>query len=184
MTASGEGAPRRLVLLRHAKAEATGGTSDELRPLSLTGRRQCAQVGARLLESGLVPGHVLVSSALRTRQTWELLRVALGEDASPVVEVEDLLYEARTHDVLELVRGVDPEVRTVLVVGHEPTMSATTAVLARTPDATGDTDTDTGHLAQVRTGLSTATFAVLEVEDWAGLGRGTATLREVIRAAD
>ncbi|MBO1750214.1 histidine phosphatase family protein [Actinotalea sp. BY-33] len=182
MTPSGEGAPRRLVLLRHAKAETAGGTSDELRPLSLVGRRQSQQVGARLLQAGLVPGHVLVSSALRTRQTWELLRGALGEDASPVVEVQDLLYEARTTDVLELVHGVDPEVRTVLVVGHEPTMSATTAVLARTPEVTGAPDA--GDLAQVRTGLSTATFAVLEVEDWAGVGRGTATLREVVRPAD
>ena len=45
---------RRLVLLRHAKAE-QGGQADELRTLALAGRRQCGKVAASLTELDLVP---------------------------------------------------------------------------------------------------------------------------------
>ena len=40
--------PRRLVLLRHAKAEHHGGLSDEMRTLSPAGRRQAYRVGSML----------------------------------------------------------------------------------------------------------------------------------------
>ena len=165
---------RRLILLRHAKAEPAGGVSDALRPLALLGRRQCSDVGASLLAFGLLPEHVLVSSAVRTRQTWELVRAALGDVPDAEVDVTDRVYDAGPRDVIELARGLDERVATLLVVGHEPAMSSTAALLARD-------DGDSAHLAQVRTGMPTGAFAVLDVETWSGLGRGTATLLEVFR---
>jgi len=168
---------RRLVLLRHAKAEQPGGVVDELRPLSLVGRRQCTAVGARLAASGLVPEHVLVSSAVRTRQTWELVRGALGDVPAAEMAVLDSLYHAGVEEVLELVRAIDERVATVLVVGHEPTMSAAaTALTAPALDPASATRVD-----QVRRGLSTAAYAVLEVDDWATLARRSAALRDVVR---
>ncbi|WP_415296228.1 SixA phosphatase family protein [Cellulosimicrobium sp. SJTW-1] len=150
-----DGGTRRLVLLRHAKAEPGGGNVDDvLRPLALNGRRQAVRVGAALRESGLVPERVLCSSALRTRQTWELLSAHLG-DVAPDVLVSDGLYAADVADVLDLLRATDPRVRTLLVVGHEPTMAATASYLA-------DPASDGGALAQVRVGVPTATYSVLE----------------------
>lgn len=168
---------RRLVLLRHAKAEPGGSTPDALRPLALAGRRQCFQVGAGLAASGLLPEHVLVSSAVRTRQTWDLVRTALGDVPDPEVDVSDAVYDAHTGDILDLVRAVDDRVVTLLVVGHEPTMSAAASLLARADDALS------AHLATVRTGLPTAGYAVLEVGSWAELDRGTAALVDVVRPA-
>lgn len=165
---------RRLVLLRHAKAEPAGSVPDELRPLALTGRRQCGDVGARLASGGLVPEHVLVSSAVRTRQTWELVRQALGDVPEPEVVVTDELYGAGPADVLALVRGVDVRVATVLVVGHEPTMSITAAMLADPAPPVGD-------LPALRTGLPTAGYAVLETADWSALTGPVARLLEVAR---
>ncbi|MCU1432162.1 MAG: putative phosphohistidine phosphatase, SixA [Actinotalea sp.] len=168
---------RRLVLLRHAKAEPAGAVADELRPLTLTGRRQSAGVGAALAASGLVPDHVLVSSAVRTRQTWELVRGSLGAKQEPGVDVTDQVYEARASDILELVRAVDERVGTLLVVGHEPTMSGATAVLAgREGDAT-----HRALVSQVRTGLPTGAYAVLEVDRWADVAAGAARLVAVVR---
>ncbi|WP_024288627.1 histidine phosphatase family protein [Cellulomonas sp. KRMCY2] len=165
---------RRLILLRHAKAEPSGGVPDALRPLALLGRRQCSAVAASLVASGLLPEHVLVSSAVRTRQTWELVRAALGDVPAAEVEVTDRVYDAGPHDLIELARGLDERIATLLVVGHEPTMSSTAALLARA-------DGDSVHLAQVRTGIPTGAFAVLDVETWTGLARGTATLLDVVR---
>lgn len=168
---------RRLVLLRHAKAEPAGGIRDELRPLSLVGRRQSGDVGARLVADGLLPEHVLVSSAVRTRQTWELVRAASGDEPRPEVDVDDRLYLADVPDLVDLLRGIDDRVRTVLVVGHEPTMSSAAAVLAAGQDG------DTGHLAQVRAGLPTAGLAVLQVATWSGIAAGGARLLDVVRPA-
>ncbi|MGW6005440.1 SixA phosphatase family protein [Oerskovia enterophila] len=148
------GGTHRLVLLRHAKAEPAGGVDDVLRPLALNGRRQAGRVGAALAHSALVPELVLCSSALRTRQTWDLLAAHLG-DVAPEVVVTDTLYAAGVRDVLDMVRGADSRVRTLLVVGHEPTMAATAAHLA-------GPGSDSGALAQVRVGVPTATYSVLE----------------------
>ncbi|WNB86817.1 histidine phosphatase family protein [Cellulomonas sp. ATA003] len=164
---------RRLVLLRHAKAEPGDGTADEVRPLALDGRRQAGRVGAALHTTDLVPELVLVSPAVRTRQTWELLRGAFG-DAEPEVVLTDGLYTAGVDDVLALLREVDERVRTVLVVGHEPTMSAAAAALA-------GPSSDTAAVARVRAGVPTATYAVLELDGpWDGLAPGTLDLRAVI----
>lgn len=167
---------RRLVLLRHAKAEPHGGVGDELRPLAMLGRRQCGDVGARLATSGLVPEVVLVSSAVRTRQTWELVKAALGDAPEPEVLVTDELYEAGPRDVLGLLRALDGRVGTALVVGHEPTMSTLAALLA-------DPTPPVGDLATLHHGLPTAGYAVLAAQEWAGLDRAGARLLEVARPA-
>lgn len=165
----------RLVLLRHAKAEPAGRITDELRPLALTGRRQCPDVAAGLRAAGLAPEHVLVSSAVRTRQTWELVRTSLGDEPEPETVVDDRLYGARPVDVVDLLRALDDRVRQVLVVGHEPTMSGTAALLAAEGEA--------AHLSQVRTGLPTGTFAVLELPAWSRLDGGAGRLLDVVRPA-
>ena len=169
------GRVRHLVLLRHAQAEHTG-VSDELRRLTGTGRRQAGAVGASLAAAGLVPDTVLVSSSVRTRETWDLVAQSLGDEPEPEVVVSDALYRARADDVLDLVHGVDGRSRTLLVVGHEPAMSATAAWLAGGGSST--------HLAQVQTGLPTGGYAVLELDTpWPELARLGAALRDVARPA-
>lgn len=164
---------RRLVVLRHAKAESGGREVDELRPLALAGRRQCVRVGAALSERGLIPELVLCSSAVRARQTWELLRGGLG-DVEPEVQILDALYEAGAAEIIAQVREVDERVRTILVVGHEPTISSVAAALA--------TEQSDGQAAmRVATGIPTATFAVLELAGpWAELAPRTARLTTVV----
>jgi phosphohistidine phosphatase len=170
----GPGRTHRLVLLRHAKAEPARGVDDVLRPLALNGRRQAGRVGAALAHSALVPELVLCSSALRTRQTWELLAAQLG-GTTPAVVVTDTLYAAGVEEVLDMVRGADARIRTLLVIGHEPTMAATAAHLA----APGS---DSGALAQVRVGVPTATYSVLESDvPWSGWTDAVAQLTYVGR---
>ena len=163
------GKQRTLVLLRHAQAEPAGGVSDEVRALSRRGRRQCTSVAARLVASDLLPELVLVSAAVRTRETWEAVAAGLGEVPDAEVVVSDEMYQARVADVVNLVGAVDDRVRTVLVVGHEPAMSSAAAFLSGTGDP--------ASLAQVRTGLSTGSYAVLDAGGWATAGRGAWELR-------
>jgi len=169
---------RRLVLLRHAKAERLGGAvhSDAQRPLALVGRRQSGQVGLALAAAGLRPDLVLCSSSLRTRQTWELSRGALGIDGVEV-RVDESIYLAGVDDLLEMVRELDESVRTVLVVGHEPTMSRTAATLA------GD-GSDAAAVARAHAGVPTATFSVVETAGpWRSLGAQSGRLTRVVAPA-
>ncbi|MEG3613856.1 MULTISPECIES: SixA phosphatase family protein [Isoptericola] len=168
---------RRLVLLRHAKAEpARDPLPDADRPLALKGRKQAGRVGMALTAAHLVPDLALVSSSLRTRQTWDLAAAHLAGRDAITVDVRDELYAASIRDVLELVRGAGSDATTVLVVGHEPTMAATAAYLA-------DRDSDDAALAQVRVGVPTATYSVLHAEDlpWSQWGKKSATLLRVGR---
>ncbi len=165
----------RLVILRHAKAEPAGAVVDHERPLALTGRRQAGVVGATLAAEDLVPDHVLCSSALRTRQTWDLVRGALvtAGAGEPSVTVTQDLYDAGTGELVAVVRGTSEDVGTLLVVGHEPTVSHAAATLA-------GPGSDEAAALRVRTGVPTAAWSVLEVEGpWADLAAGGARLVEV-----
>jgi phosphohistidine phosphatase len=114
---------RTLVLLRHAKADRPVGLSDTDRPLTDRGHADAAAAGAWLVNHGYVPDLVLCSPARRTRQTWHSVAVALAAAGSPVVRYERSLYEGSPADLVKLVQSVEPEFRTVLVIGHNPTIS-------------------------------------------------------------
>lgn len=158
---------RRLILLRHAKAEHPEGLVDHARPLALQGRRQSTRVGAVLGEAGLVPDLVWCSTSLRTRQTWELVRANLGAEAP--VEYLDEIYDAGTRGLLDLVRTAPESVGTLLVVGHEPTMSHVAALLA------GE-GSDEAARARVHVGVPTASWTLLEAPDWDAFEPGAARL--------
>ena len=169
MTLTSAHGTRRLVLLRHAKAEPAGSVADVVRPLALAGRKQAARVGPALVEAGVVPELVLCSDAVRTRQTWDLLKAGL-DDSEPEVVVSPEVYTAGVAEILAMVGAVDPRVRTVLVVGHEPTMSAVAAYLA-------GPGSDPAALAQVRIGVPTAAYSVLEAGlPWHDWTRGSTVL--------
>jgi phosphohistidine phosphatase len=167
---------RSLLLLRHAKAEPHGNGPDALRRLAPRGRQQSAAVGAGLRAAGLVPELVLVSSAVRAHETWERVAGALDDGPVPEVELRDDLYDAGVDELIDMVRNVDERVRTLLVVGHEPTISGTAARLAGSGEP--------GPMSRVRLGLPTASYARLDVTGaWAALDPMGAVLRDVVRPA-
>jgi phosphohistidine phosphatase len=112
---------RRLHLLRHARA----GTDDRERPdrdrpLTADGRQAAAAVAGHLRETGIAPGLVLCSGALRARETLAALVPELAGDVE--IRIEDGLYAAGTAEALARVREVPDDVPTVLAIGHNPTL--------------------------------------------------------------
>ncbi|HEY2950606.1 MAG TPA: histidine phosphatase family protein [Micromonosporaceae bacterium] len=159
---------RALVLLRHSKAE-HGDTADIDRSLTQRGHADAAAAGAWLARHRHVPDLVICSPARRTRQTWHAVAVALGEaaQAAPVVRYEQEAYDGSAEDLLALVRGVEDEFRTVLVIGHNPPISQLSATLD--PESARDSD-----------GLRTSGIAVHDVPDaWAACGAEPAPLAHV-----
>ncbi|AGL13593.1 histidine phosphatase family protein [Actinoplanes sp. N902-109] len=124
---------RTLVLLRHAKAEPGGELPDIDRQLTATGRANADAAGAWLADQRLHPQLVLCSPAVRTRQTWHGVAVALAQAApdggGPEVHYEPGLYHGGRTEVIDLLRAVPDTVRTVLIIGHNPTMSDVSVLL-------------------------------------------------------
>ncbi|AAZ54173.1 histidine phosphatase family protein [Thermobifida fusca] len=155
---------RRLVVLRHAQAEHSASLADVDRPLTQEGRQQARMVGERLAREGLLPDHVLCSTARRTRQTWDLVAEQLP--CEPEVDFDAELYTADVDTALQLVSYVDPQVRTLLVVGHNPTMAQLAAAF----------DSESGYLS-----FPPASVAVVDLDvDWLYIAPGTGRLRLVM----
>jgi phosphohistidine phosphatase len=146
---------RTLVLLRHAKAETPGDMLDVDRHLTARGKADAVAAGAWLAEQGLQPGLVLCSPAARTRQTWHGVAVGLVRDtqeaAAPEVRYEPGLYAGGRTEVVDLLRAVPDEVATVLIIGHNPTMSDISLLLRPTEDEDDFAGLKTSGIAVHRT---------------------------------
>lgn len=161
--------PRRLVIIRHAKAEATA-PSDHERALATRGRGDARAAGRWLGEQGIIPDAALVSDALRTRQTWAEVAASAGWDES-VADFSEGLYAAGSDSAFDLLREIDADVTTLVVIGHNPTMAYVAELI---DDGDGDVDATTGMVTR---GFPTSALAVFSVEGpWSDLGPGTGRL--------
>jgi phosphohistidine phosphatase len=162
-----EGGSRRLVVMRHAKAE-PGGESDALRELAQRGWNDALEAGRWLAGRDITPDAALVSSARRTTSTWLALAEGGSFDAEPAYS--DGLYSAGPETALDLVRETPGDVNVLVVVGHNPTM----AYLAQLLDDGGGDATSGREMAS---GFPTGALAVFEVPDsWPELDLASARL--------
>lgn len=158
---------KRFFVMRHAQA-APYAVSDRERELTERGRRDVARAAAYLTAHGVRPDHVLVSSAVRTQQTWAELRQALGVTLEADVDAE--LYNAEPPTILGAVRAVPASAEVVLFIGHNP---AAWYLAGALDDGRGDPEL----VRRVLTGFAPSSVAGFEVSgDWADLDEGRARL--------
>ncbi len=124
-------AERQLIIMRHAKAGELPGGPDIERALQPRGRKNAESAGAWLASQGLVPDLVLCSKARRARQTWQY--VSAGLPGQPAVTVDGRLYQADAEDLLGVFAAADPQVRTLMYVGHNPAAAELTELLTGKP---------------------------------------------------
>ncbi len=152
---------RTLVVMRHAKAE-TDGPTDAERRLAGRGEAEARAAGVWLAARGLQPESALVSAAVRTRQTWDAVAEGAGWDAD-LATYDESLYAAGPESALDLVRQVEDDVRTLVVIGHNPTMATLAQLL---DDGEGDPEASAAMLG----GYPTSAMTVLEVDGpWSDL---------------
>ena len=108
----------RLLLLRHAKAVGPS-ANDFARALAPQGRDEAVAMANYLKTELLLPDLVLASDAARTRETANLAISAL--DKTPV-QYEHAIYMGDTDVVLDLLHQTAESVKTLLIVGHNPTL--------------------------------------------------------------
>ena len=110
---------RRLILLRHSKAERSQpGERDIDRALTARGREDAARIGAYIASHSLTPDRVLVSPSSRTQETWKCVSGALRP--APGAATAERLYNATSHTIFALIKDVQASAHSVLLVGHNP----------------------------------------------------------------
>jgi phosphohistidine phosphatase len=153
---------RRLYLLRHAKTEpGEPGKPDRTRALVERGRADAGLIGVYLERHKLVPQRVLLSPALRAQETWQNMADAMKEP--PAAATEDGLYDAGAPEMLAIIADAAEGVRSLMIVGHNPTLHEAALTLV----ASGDIDTR----ERLREGLPTMGLVVIDFafDEWGKL---------------
>lgn len=151
--------PFRVTLLRHAHANpASAGEADAARALSPTGEAE-ADAAAEWLAGRDLPQRVLVSPAVRTRQTLERVLDRIG-----FVDTRDApeIYEASPGTLLSLI-DEHRDAGHLMLVGHNPGFESVVALL------------NTGRSGDYR-GMPPAGIAELELPAGAPVEPGQARL--------
>jgi phosphohistidine phosphatase len=164
---------RTLSLLRHAKSSWADPTlADRERPLAPRGRRDAKRVAKHLRRLGLDPELVLCSSAARARETLDLVRPALRTSR---IALEEELYAASSHALLERLRLVPDTVASVMLIGHNPGIQELALALA----AAGD------DMESIQAKFPTGAFATLLLQaTWNRLAPADAILAAYVTPKD
>lgn len=171
---------RRLVLLRHAKADAHSAGGDRQRPLTRRGEEDARGIGRYLAKEGLVPDLAVTSDARRAKRTLDLVLEAFPSHIAHHVahRVDNVLYLAGADRLLDHLRQTPGEVSTLLAVGHNPGFAELAIALA----GGGSPD----DLFRMRSKYPTAALAILDfdADEWGGVCPGEARLDRFVTPAD
>jgi phosphohistidine phosphatase len=157
-----------LSLLRHAKAaQPLPGQEDFDRPLTERGRNDAAWAG-RIL-AGFKPGLALVSAAQRTRESWNI--ASQGISPAPDLALELNLYLCSPAQLLARLQAVPANIRSVVAVGHNPSMHELAVWLAR--------NAEEPEAAMMRQKFPTSALAIFDLRDggWSRLNPESVALR-------
>jgi phosphohistidine phosphatase len=167
---------RLLIVVRHAKAEPFA-ESDQQRRLTDRGHEAARDAGRHLRETGVRPDFALVSTAVRTRETWADLAEGAGVDPG-VASFDDALFTGSVDMVLDALHAIPEDVSTAVFVGHNPTAAYLGHML---DDGEGDPE----MVARMLRGFPPAALTVLEVTvPWSQLGPETGRVVDHVVGGD
>lgn len=156
---------RTLLLFRHGKSDWDADYSaDHSRPLAPRGQKGARKMGRFITTARVMPDRAIVSSATRTRETLAIAAEA-GAWTGPA-RVTDAIYDARPEDVLREIQAEDAGAETLLVVGHEPSMSTLVEML-------------TGARAEMKT--AAVACIQFDVDTWDAVQPGAGRLEWLVR---
>jgi phosphohistidine phosphatase len=153
---------RRLILMRHAKAEASEpGMEDHARALVERGRKDAAKMGAYMAGHSLIPDKVIISPATRTQETWKYASAAFKP--VPGAMSAAAIYDATPLALAGVIKAAPSSAHTLLIVGHNPSLHEVAMSLI----ATGDIEAR----ERLREKLPTAGLVIIDFafDDWSKL---------------
>jgi phosphohistidine phosphatase len=166
---------RRVYLLRHAKSSwKDRSLADRDRPLAGRGKRAAKAVAAHIDEEGIRPDLVLCSPARRTRDTLARIEPAFGDRVE--ARFDEALYAASEAELLAHLRALQPEIQSVMIIGHNPGLEELALGLA----------SEGAERARMEEKYPTAALATIDlsVDDWSAIERGSGELVAYVRPRD
>jgi phosphohistidine phosphatase len=166
---------RRVYLLRHAKSSwKDRSLADRDRPLAGRGKRAAKAVAGHLEAEGIRPDLVLCSPARRTRETLERVEAAFGDRVE--ARFEDALYGASAAELLDSLRALPAEVKSVMIIGHNPGLEDLALALA----------SEGAERARMDEKYPTAALATIDLptDSWRTIERGSGELIAYVRPRD
>jgi phosphohistidine phosphatase len=146
-----------LLLLRHAKSSWDDPEqADHDRPLNRRGQRDAPRMGQLLADEHLLPDLILCSSARRAQET--AAKVVESSGCEGQLQIRGDLYQASPATMIEALAAVPREAHRVMVIGHNPGLEETLALLTGRQERL-----PTAALAQI----------ALKIVNWRDLKPGT-----------
>jgi phosphohistidine phosphatase len=149
---------KRLLLIRHAKAEQGSSFNDFERPLKPRGIEDAQTISLNLRNKNIVPQMILSSPALRALATAQVFAENLSVDN---LQTEKTIYEASDSTLLKIINNLSDDHSLVALVGHNPGFEQIISYL-------------TGEYRSVPT--CSATLITFEVEKWAEVSNTSGSL--------
>ena len=165
----------RLLLLRHAKAAPHDPARDHARGLIERGRGDAKRLGQFIAGQKPAIEAAVHSGATRTKET---ATIALGQLPTGVpVSIDPRLYEANAAEFLAVLRSLTDSAKTILVVGHNPSIAEVALRLA------GGGDKEARQRMSLK--FPTSGLAVLDFDaaHWADIGLGAGRLSTFVTPA-
>ncbi|UOQ72753.1 SixA phosphatase family protein [Hymenobacter cellulosilyticus] len=122
-----------LYLMRHAKSSWNfDDLTDQERPLNDRGRTDAPRMGQALAKRNIRLDLLVSSPAVRALSTAALVAKEL-EYAHNQIQVNDRIYRAEVPDLVDIVRQLPDAADSVLLVGHNPTITDFANVISPSP---------------------------------------------------
>ena len=166
---------RELLVVRHAKSDWSNNLASDIeRPLNSRGEKDAPRVAKWIHSQQIVPDALLCSPARRAEQTANAIIEELKlPDTSAVFDKR--LYLASLNTLLSVIAELSDNVKTVMLVGHNPGLEELVLKLS----ANHLPFDDSGKL------LTTANFVMLQFNcDWKKIGSTQGKLLHFIRPRD
>ncbi len=111
-----------LYILRHAKSDwSVADLPDRERPLKKRGRRDAERIGVYLAQQNIMLDRILVSPALRARETLTRMLKAKNQPF-PHVDIIGDLYMTSVKQHLEIISKQDNDLASLMLIGHNPAL--------------------------------------------------------------
>ncbi len=153
--------------MRHAKSDWSGhSTADFDRPINKRGKKNAKRIGQWMLNNCRLPNVIYSSSAVRAKQTTQLVTESLTEIRSDKIHYEKGLYLADVDALIEFIQLYKNDVNSLMLVAHNPgleqlvhflsngtntdftNMTTANLVIFEFPDSNFDPEVDKGKIVE------------------------------------
>lgn len=120
---------KHLWLIRHATAiQGDFSLADFDRTLESSGIQEAKKTGEFILKNGMVPELIVCSASKRTIETAKLIALSFKKNL-PIIETLEL-YNSGFQTIQKIIQGIDSNIQTLALVGHNPGISQLATALS------------------------------------------------------